>query len=163
MLIVESPLVHWSIGQLVHWSIGLLVHWSIGPLVHWSIGPKVHWSIGPLVDCHLSDVKCQKSNVKWQKSNVKCQRSIRLTFVGAYLWSSSGHFLHLSTDRSIFFQSVTRQWVPFIGDYQHTDKYWLWHGLQRLQTKGKHICRSRLIFSDGWKLRGTFKSTNSNV
>ena len=37
--------------------------------------------------------------------------------------------IYLQIDLSIlpvdFFQSVTR-WVPFIGDYQHTDKYLLW-------------------------------------
>ena len=65
----NGPLVYWSIGPMVRWSTGPLVHWSIGPLVHWFIGPLVHWSIGPLVH--------------W---------SIGPTFVGAYLWCSSGHF-----------------------------------------------------------------------
>ena len=83
--------VHWSIGLLVYWFIGLLFHWSIVPLVRWSIGPLVHWSIGPLDHWSIGWM----SNFINQMSNVKCPMSIKKSFVGAYLWSSSGHFSFL--------------------------------------------------------------------
>ena len=78
-----GPLVHLSICPLVHWSIGQLVpydHWTIGPWDHWSIGPLDHWSIGPLVNYSINPL------VHWSKSQ------FGLTFVGAYLRSSSGYF-----------------------------------------------------------------------